>query len=228
MGILALSHAAGQSDVPGTDFNASTAQTMDLFKRGRGSWKPVDITVFNFAGDSTGSAPFGSSGASFKKYPVKFKVNGKSRKIYPIAVHPSLVGKYKYKILQVGKFDGRKGKKPIKSTYVHVVDTCLGNPCPKNHKSAKKNGAMLLDMQIKAARSLGLSKRTYRTYGSSRNGGSRSWFKARIVGKMNRKDMFKAKLYYNKKKFNCHYVPSSWLDGYKKGKPIKGNKKSCW
>lgn len=209
--------------------NHTTYELIPLFKRSKKSgWKPVDITVFNFPGDSSGSEPFGSSGAFFKKYPTTVKIGGKRRKIFPAAVHSSLVKKYRYKILEVGKFDGPRGKWPMKRTFVHVVDACASYPCPKNHKSASKNGALLLDIQYQGAKSLGLTKNTYKTYGSSRNSGSRSWYKTRVVGKMDRKEMLKANLYYKKKLFNCNYVPSEWLDGYKSGKPIQGSVKSCW
>lgn len=208
--------------------NSSYLQQISLVKRSSKAWKPVDMTVFNFPGDSSGSSPFGQSGAAFKKYPTKFKIKGKNRKVYPVALHPSLLKKYRYAILEIGKFDGRKGKKVLKRTFVHVVDSCASGPCPKNHNSAEKNGAMLVDLQYAAAKSLGIKKNGYLTYGSNRNGGKKSWFKARVVGKMGRKDMFRAKVYWDKKKFNCNYVPKIWLDGMKPGKPISGNKKDCY
>lgn len=103
----------------------------------------------------------GAGGTYLWKYPASLRVNGRKVRVYPAAIHSSLVSNYKYKVLRI-----RHNKQ---RAYVHIVDECAHGSCHTNHKKARNSGGTLLDIHESAMKRLGLrwtlQRATYTTVG---------------------------------------------------------------
>lgn len=88
-------------------------------------------------------------------YPGKMRVRGSWTRVFPVAVHTSMVKRYKYDVLQL------RYKK--RSIHVHVVDQCAAGDCSKNNRKAKKQGGILLDLHQSGMKRLRLPRWTLYT-----------------------------------------------------------------
>lgn len=91
----------------------------------------------------------GAGGTKLWKYPAIIRVNGKSVRVFPAAVHSSLVSSYKYKVLKI--------QHKSKTGYVHIVDECARGDCGSNSQKARRHDAILIDIHKSAMKRLGLS-----------------------------------------------------------------------
>lgn len=94
----------------------------------------------------------GAGGTYLWAYPSKVRVKGRQVRVYPVAVHTSLVPKYKYDIFQL-----RYNKRTI---HVHVVDECASGDCKKNNRRAQRSNAVLIDLHQSAMNTLRMYKWT--------------------------------------------------------------------
>lgn len=103
--------------------------------------KKALVSVFSDGG-------VGAGGTYLGMYPTKIPVQGRRIRVFPAAVHSSMVSAYKYKVLRI--------KHKSKTGYVHIVDECAHGSCHSNHAKARRKGGLLIDVHQSAMRQLGL------------------------------------------------------------------------
>lgn len=92
----------------------------------------------------------GAGGTYLWAYPSTVRIKGRQVRVYPVAVHTSLVSKYKYDIFRL------KYKK--RTIHVHVVDECASGDCKKNNRQARRSNAVLIDLHQSAMNALRMYK----------------------------------------------------------------------